>query len=127
MSTIFDSNSVSRELLGYGFILIVILLLCTSLAPLLVNLICIVYPLLATLTILRGSFDIVEGRRLLLYWAFFAALSLCDYTFVSTLYWLLKVLLCIYLYLPQTQGAVIVYSGVICPLLHFLEYRNKSD
>lgn len=91
--------------------------------PLVTKLVCIVYPLLATLAILRGNYNTVEGTRFLMYWAFFGVLSIYDFKYgsVSTGYWILKILICIYLYLPQTQGTVVIYSAIFRPLLDFVD------
>ena len=123
MSAVVDANNIKREFVGYGLIGLIVLLLCTSLAPLVANLICIVYPLVATFAILRSTENAVESTRFLTYWAFFAVLSIFDYKFgaVSTLYWLIKILVCVYLYLPQTQGAVVVYAAAIRPILDFID------
>ena len=115
-----DSNGVKREFVGYGLAGLVLLLLFTRFAPLVANLVCILYPILATLAVVRGQSS--ESSRWLIYWAIFGCFSLFDTHFGAfSLYWIFKILLCVFLYLPQTQGAVFVYGTVVEPLVNLVD------
>ena len=110
-----DANGIKREFIGYGLAGLILLLLCTSAAPLVANFVCIAYPIGASLSVLRGQSN--DAQRFLVYWTIFGVLSVFDYYFGRlALYWILKVATCVVLYLPQTQGAATVYSLAIEPL-----------
>ena len=115
-----DANGVKREFVGYGAIGLIVLLFFTRMAPLVGNLVCIAYPILATLAVLRQQSN--DANRLLAYWIVFGVLSIGDFRCGHlTIYWILKVTACTFLYLPQTQGALLVYGMVIEPVANFVD------
>ena len=115
-----DTNGVKREFIGYGAIGLIVLLLFTGMAPLVGNLVCISYPILATFAVLRQQSN--DANRLLAYWIVFGVLSIGDFRFGHlAIYWILKIVACRFLYLPQTQGALLVYGMVIEPVANFVD------
>ncbi|CAG9536099.1 unnamed protein product [Cercopithifilaria johnstoni] len=59
---------------------------------------------------------------LLLYWMVFASFTFTDYYSerimrIFPLYWIVKCIYCMYLYLPQTDGLNIMEERVILPAL----------
>lgn len=113
-----DTQGIKREVVGYAGIGLIMLLLCTGFAPLVANLICIVYPILGTLSVLRSGQSNSEMPRFLTYWVIFGCFSLFDYYFgESTLYWAVKIAVAVFLYLPQTQGAIFIYRNAVEPLV----------
>lgn len=67
----------------------------------------------------------------LIYWAVFATFALIDYFAMAIMavfpfYWVFKALFLIYLYLPQTQGANVLYHGFVDPLVSAIDRYMAS-
>ncbi|TKR61229.1 hypothetical protein L596_028369 [Steinernema carpocapsae] len=124
-----------REQFVYGvFALVGFYLMFGSLPALVCNLIGFGYPAYASVKAVRtASKD--DDTRWLIYWTVFAFFTLID-VFAETLmgflpvYWLLKALFLIYLYLPATNGAIKLYKSVVDPAITkldaVLEKYNKE-
>ncbi|VDM51804.1 unnamed protein product [Angiostrongylus costaricensis] len=132
-----DEASVKREHVAYGLIALVSLyLLAGQQAFFLSALIAFTYPACASVKAVRAK-DSAEAFYLLLYWVSFGFSSLLDSTFISDLpvYFLLKIVLAYmfqtwfltFLFLPQTQGAKLIYFKAIEPVAKLVDgYVNKN-
>ncbi|VDM54708.1 unnamed protein product [Angiostrongylus costaricensis] len=64
-----------------------------------------------------------EALNLLLYWVMFGFFALLDSSAICLLptYFFLKTLFLVFLFLPQTQGAVLIYQKVVDPIARAVE------
>ncbi|KAL3985192.1 TB2/DP1 HVA22 family protein [Acanthocheilonema viteae] len=119
-------TQLPREQLAYGMMgLIAIYLIIGSLAQLVCNLIGFGYPAYASVKAIRTE-QKEDDTQWLIYWTVFAFYSLIDFfaeaiMHVVPLYWLIKVIFLLYLSLPQTYGAQIIYEKYIDPLIAGIE------
>ena len=115
-----DTNGIKREFVGYGALFIVLALQLTCAGPFLANALCIAYPLIASLAVFRGQSS--DAPKWLIYWGLFALISLLDaYAAEVAVYWIAKLVVCSFLYLPQTQGAILVYGLAVEPVINIIE------
>ncbi|KAK0410129.1 hypothetical protein QR680_004963 [Steinernema hermaphroditum] len=111
-----------REQFVYGISgLLAIYLMFGSLPSLVCNLIGFGYPAYASVKAVRTSTK-DDDTRWLIYWCSFAFYTLFDVFAervmgVLPVYWLLKALFLIYLYLPSTNGAIKLYKSVVDPAI----------
>jgi len=94
-----------------------------------VNLVGFLYPAFESFKALEGNS--VEGMQFwLTYWLVFSSFvlleAMIDYLlFWVPLYYLLKLVFLLWLFLPMTRGATVVYTNVIAPLLR--THKNAID
>lgn len=130
-------TGIKREHFAYATITFMSLyMIFGTEAELLCNLIGFVYPAFVTIQILEMK---AKDRALpwLLYWMIFALLSLNDFYAdhimrVIPLYWILKAVFLVYLFLPQTCGIQMFYSNIVAPGLAkienaFANYKAKNE
>ncbi|KAJ1362155.1 hypothetical protein KIN20_021588 [Parelaphostrongylus tenuis] len=123
-----DEASVKREHVAYGFIaLLSLYLLAGQQAFFLSALIAFTYPACVSVKVVRTK-NSAEALNLLLYWIPFGFAALLDSTFVSDLpaYFFLKTCALTFLFLPQTQGAKLIYFYAIEPLAKLLDDSMKK-
>ncbi|KAK0412968.1 hypothetical protein QR680_006513 [Steinernema hermaphroditum] len=130
MSAFFDileqKLQCKREQFVYGVgVLFAIYLMFGSLPSLVCNLIGFGYPAYASVKAVRTSTK-DDDTRWLIYWTVFAFYTLFDVFAdgimrVLPLYWILKALFLIYLYLPSTNGALKLYKSFVDPSITKLD------
>ncbi|VDK71549.1 unnamed protein product [Litomosoides sigmodontis] len=119
-------TQLPREQLAYGVMgVTAVYLIIGSLAQLLCNLIGFGYPAYASVKAIRTERK-DDDTQWLIYWTVFAFYSLIDFfseaiMHVVPLYWITKVIFLLYLSLPQTYGAQIIYEKYIDPLIAKME------
>merc|ERR1711977_416766 len=110
---------------GIAALLVVLILFCFG-APLLCNVVGFIYPAYASFKSLNSkstdkSTD--DDRQWLTYWVVYCCFSLIEGFLEYILFWVpfyypIKLAFLFYLFLPQTQGAMQIYSKFLQPLLH---------
>ncbi|KJH42374.1 TB2/DP1, HVA22 family [Dictyocaulus viviparus] len=113
---------VTREKISYGlFGLLATYLVFGSGAQFVCNMVGVTYPAYITVKVIRtngGSDDV----KWLIYWSVFAIFTLFDsFSQLFPLYWLVKMLFLVYLYLPQTQGATYIFYNYVNPLVNQID------
>ncbi|CAD5216288.1 unnamed protein product [Bursaphelenchus okinawaensis] len=116
---LFESKTnIKREYAAYGLIAFISLyFMIGAFASLICNFVGFAYPAYHSVKSLRtASYD--DDRKWLVYWTVFAFFSLVDFFANCILsyfpaYWLAKVVFLVYLYLPQTNGAVYLYENYV--------------
>jgi len=93
------------------------------------NLVGFAYPIYASFKALKTK-QTEDDAQWLTYWIVFAFFSLVEsftdfFLFWIPFYYLFKMLMLIWLYLPQTRGADVVFKRVIDPLL--TKYEKQID
>lgn len=71
-----------------------------------------------------------DDTQWLTYWVVFALLSVAEFFVqqilsVFPIYWLVKAILLVWLYLPATKGATLIYGRFIRPFV--TKHQNKID
>ncbi|VBB31135.1 unnamed protein product, partial [Acanthocheilonema viteae] len=111
-------TQLPREQLAYGMMgLIAIYLIIGSLAQLVCNLIGFGYPAYASVKAIRTE-QKEDDTQWLIYWTVFAFYSLIDFFAEAIMH---VVIFLLYLSLPQTYGAQIIYEKYIDPLIAGIE------
>ncbi|VDM39191.1 unnamed protein product [Toxocara canis] len=115
-------TNISRE----KFVYVIGALVCAymvfgALAEIVCNAIGFAYPAYASVKAVRTR-QKDDDTQWLIYWTVFASFSLVDFFAELVMkyfpiYWVLKALFLLYLYLPQTSGALTVYENVIDPAI----------
>eukprot|EP01066_Platyproteum_vivax_P009131 Platyproteum_vivax@DN3994_c0_g1_i1.p1 len=98
-------------------------------ANLVTNLVGFLYPAFMSFKAIESS-DTDDDKMWLTYWVVYAAFSVVevftDYVlFWIPMYYLIKIVFLVWLFHPQTQGAISVYSYVIAPILK--QTSNQFD
>uniref|UniRef100_F1LEB1 Receptor expression-enhancing protein n=1 Tax=Ascaris suum TaxID=6253 RepID=F1LEB1_ASCSU len=117
-----QKTNINRE----KFVIAIGGLLCAymifgALAEIVCNAIGFAYPAYASVKAVRTQ-QKDDDTRWLIYWTVFASFSLVDFfaEYVMKyfpIYWVLKALFLLYLYLPQTYGAQTLYESLIDPTI----------
>uniref|UniRef100_A0A915PML8 Receptor expression-enhancing protein n=1 Tax=Setaria digitata TaxID=48799 RepID=A0A915PML8_9BILA len=126
LSLLEAKTQLPREQLAYGLMsLVAVYLIIGSLAQLVCNLIGFGYPAYASVKAIRTE-QKDDDTQWLIYWTVFAFYSLIDFfaeaiMHVIPLYWIIKVVFLLYLYLPQTYGAQVIYEKYLDPMIAGIE------
>ncbi|KAF8366804.1 yop-1 [Pristionchus pacificus] len=96
-------------------------------AGLVCNIIGFLYPAYVSVMAIESAGK-EDDTQWLTYWVVFAVLSVCEFfaqqiVAVFPIYWLVKAVFCIWLYLPATKGATILYQKGIRPFV----LKNQSS
>ncbi|VDO27685.1 unnamed protein product [Onchocerca flexuosa] len=117
LSLLEAKTQMPREQITYGLMgLLGIYLIFGSLAQLVCNLIGFGYPAYASVKAIRTA-QKDDDTQWLIYWTVFAFYSLMDFFADS----IMRVIFLLYLYLPQTYGAQIIYEKYLDPLIAGIE------
>jgi len=119
----------SLALLGVAGVLILFVLFSVG-GNALCNLVGFGYPIYASFKALKSK-QVEDDAQWLTYWIVFSFFSLVEsftdfFLFWIPFYYLFKMLALIWLYLPQTRGADLVFKRVVDPLLSKYEKRIDS-
>ncbi|PIO71619.1 TB2/DP1, HVA22 family [Teladorsagia circumcincta] len=112
-----DDAQVKREYVAYGLIGLTCLYLINGEQAFFVSVfITLTYPAYISIQTVRGKKS-GDALNLLLYWIPFGFFALIDATSISDIptYFLLKTAFLLFLFLPQTKGAVLIFQKVIEP------------
>ncbi|VDO18662.1 unnamed protein product [Heligmosomoides polygyrus] len=112
-----DEAQIKREHVAYGLIGLTCLYLINGEQAMFVSVfITLTYPAYLSVQVVRGNRG-GEAVSLLLYWVPFGFFALIDSTSISDIptYYLLKTAFLLFLFLPQTKGALLIYQKVIEP------------
>ncbi|KAL6726983.1 hypothetical protein Aduo_008903 [Ancylostoma duodenale] len=123
-----DAAGVKREHIAYGLIGLTSLYLMTGEEAMFVsNLITFLYPAAVSVDVIRHKKS-GEAIGQLLYWVPFGFFALLDSTSFSLIpaYFLLRTALLVFLFLPQTQGAQLIFTKVIEPIAKAVEGFAKK-
>ncbi|CAI4228925.1 unnamed protein product [Auanema sp. JU1783] len=127
-----SSTGLKREqgVYCFGFLLAIYLIMGRS-AEFVCNIIGYAFPAYKSVQAVRSN-TTDDDTHWLIYWIVFATFSIVDFFAQSVCswfppYWLLKAAFLVYLYLPQTEGAIHVYEKVIDPLYNSIDkYIQKK-
>uniref|UniRef100_A0A915PLN3 Receptor expression-enhancing protein n=1 Tax=Setaria digitata TaxID=48799 RepID=A0A915PLN3_9BILA len=127
-----EKSGIRREHFVYGLsAFLAVYMIVGSEAGLLCNIICFTYPAIVSIQAVEKKM-IDKAFSLLLYWVLFASFTFTDFYAhrimrIFPLYWIIKCIYCMYLYLPQTQGISIVEEKVIRPALQKLTKTQTGE
>ncbi|KRY08819.1 Receptor expression-enhancing protein 5, partial [Trichinella patagoniensis] len=98
---------------------ITVLLLFSKSAELLCNSICFAYPAVKSLEKVKSTEKNTSYQCLLLYWIIFGLFAIVDFfaysiSYINTVYWLLKCVFFLWLFMPSCSGAEVLH-GIIFP------------
>ncbi|KAI6177504.1 Receptor expression-enhancing protein [Aphelenchoides bicaudatus] len=126
------STGLRREQLAYGAIgIFAFYCIIGSFAQIICNAIGFGYPAYASVKAIRTA-NKEDDTKWLIYWTVFAFFSLIDF-FAGTImhwfpaYWLAKILFLLYLYLPQTNGALYLYENYVDDFITCLDAHLFKD
>uniref|UniRef100_A0A915Q1T5 Adenylate kinase n=1 Tax=Setaria digitata TaxID=48799 RepID=A0A915Q1T5_9BILA len=123
-------NALERSIF-YGFAsLTALYLMFGSEARFLCNLICFIYPAYKSLRKVDER-STTHALKWMLYWTVFGALTLFDefaddINQILPIYWLFKCAFCVYLFLPQTDGANRFRDNILAPIFKFLHRKPRE-
>ncbi|QLQ79075.1 hypothetical protein HG537_0B04230 [Torulaspora globosa] len=144
--TRFSSNKILQELenrtklpksylvIGAGFIyLLLIFINVGGIGEILANIAGFIVPAYLSLIAVKSSGK-EDDTQLLTYWIVFAFLNVIEFwskaiLYLVPFYWFIKTVFLLYLALPQTGGAQMVYNVVISPIAdkYILPRTKKTD
>jgi len=115
---------ITYMLIGVLVIIIMIIYFLSGLCAL-TNLVAFVYPAYMTIKAIKGG-NKSDDRLWLAYWLWYGLFALVESITDFLLFWIpfyefLKMGFYVFLYAPNTQGALLLYSKFIEPLLPYLE------
>ncbi|CAD5222116.1 unnamed protein product [Bursaphelenchus xylophilus] len=117
--TLFESKTnIKREQAAYALLgLVSLYFIIGAFASIICNFVGFAYPAYHSVKALRTE-AVEDDRKWLIYWTVFAFFSLVDFFANRILsyfpaYWLAKVVFLVYLYLPQTNGALYLYENYV--------------
>jgi len=118
----------SLALVGVAGVLVLVVLFSVG-GNALCNLVGFAYPIYASFKALKTK-QSEDDAQWLTYWIVFAFFSLIEsftdfFLFWIPFYYLFKMLMLVWLYLPQTRGADVVFKKVIDPMLS--KYEKQID
>ncbi|XP_003381617.1 receptor expression-enhancing protein 5 [Trichinella spiralis] len=98
---------------------ITVLLLFSRSAELLCNSICFAYPAVKSLEKVKSTEKNTSYQCLLFYWIIFGLFAIVDFfaysiSYINTVYWLLKCVFFLWLFMPSCSGAAVLH-GIIFP------------
>ncbi|EFO27066.1 hypothetical protein LOAG_01421 [Loa loa] len=117
-----QKTHLEREKIAYAVIALAgLYMVFGAFARLLCNIIGFAYPAYASVKAIRTA-QKDDDTHWLIYWTVFAAFSLVDFfaelmLYYFPVYWILKALFMLYLYLPQTYGAIVLYDRFLDPAI----------
>lgn len=116
-------SGLKKTHLVYGLVGLLVFFLLYRLAPdFVLSLVLFTYPLILSLKAVEAH-DKTKDAHILAYWSVVASIQLSEVLlpFVSAhipFYRLLKLVLAVWMFLPQTKGSLIIYNLAFKPLLH---------
>ncbi|GMT09317.1 hypothetical protein PFISCL1PPCAC_614, partial [Pristionchus fissidentatus] len=128
LGTIETKTGVKRLHIVLGaFGLQAIYLIFGHFAGLVCNIIGFLYPAYVSVMAIESAGK-DDDTQWLTYWVVFAVLSVIEFfaqqiVAVFPIYWLVKAVFCIWLYLPSTKGATMIYKKAIRPIV----LKNQSS
>ncbi|VDN05817.1 unnamed protein product [Thelazia callipaeda] len=127
-----QKTHLNREKILYVVISIAALyMVFGAFAKIVCNLIGFAFPAYASVKAIRTA-QKDDDTHWLIYWTVFGAFSLVD-SFAEIIfcyfpiYWVFKALLLLYLYLPQTYGAIILYERLVDPAITKVDLLLKEN
>jgi len=117
-----EGTKIRRDYFVHGAIAIfAAYLILGHSAELVCNLVGFAYPAYASIKALQTT-DTTDDTQWLTYWTVFAFFSVIEFASDKIVgwfpfYWLTKLIFLLWLYLPRTQGAKVVYTRFIVPLV----------
>ncbi|KAK6109132.1 TB2/DP1 HVA22 family protein [Brugia pahangi] len=117
-----QKTHLEREKIAYAVIALAgLYMVFGAFARLVCNFIGFAYPAYASVKAIRTA-QKDDDTHWLIYWTVFSAFSLIDFFAELILcyfpvYWIIKALFMLYLYLPQTYGAIVLYNRFLDPAI----------
>ncbi|VDK78389.1 unnamed protein product [Onchocerca ochengi] len=126
-----QKTHLEREKIVYAVLGVIgLYMVFGAFAKLVCNFIGFAYPAYASVKAIRTE-QKDDDTHWLIYWTVFAAFSLFDFFAELILnyfpvYWIIKALFMLYLYLPQTYGALVLYDRFLDPAITKLDALVKQ-
>ncbi|KAM3716439.1 Receptor expression-enhancing protein [Dirofilaria immitis] len=126
-----QKTHLEREKIVYAIIGVVgLYMVFGAFAKLVCNFIGFAYPAYASVKAIRTA-QKDDDTHWLIYWTVFAAFSFIDFFAEMVLcyfpvYWIVKALFMLYLYLPQTYGALVLYDRFLDPAITKIDALMKQ-